>query len=89
MSLPGYTAEVSLYHGGYGYRAAVKGGLAGSAQVLPQLAGDDVCLRACGSMAVRCYRTCSRLVGGHSDVCFDGCYAAQTACYRTCRSFQF
>jgi hypothetical protein len=85
MSLPGFTAEASLYRSGYGYRATVKGGPAGTAQVLPQQ-GLDSCRRACGSMSVRCYRSCSRMLD--PSLCFDGCYAAQSVCDMGCSILQ-
>lgn len=85
MNLPGFTAEASLYRSGYGYRAAVKGGPAGTAQVSPQQ--DDSCGRTCGSMAVRCYRLCSRMMD--PGICYDGCFAAQLNCEATCRIFQY
>lgn len=87
MSLPGFTAEVSLYRSGYSYRAATKRGPAGTSQVVPHLYMDDTCSQRCGSMAVRCYRLCSRMMD--PGLCFDGCFAAQSNCIATCRIFQY
>ncbi len=88
MSLPGFTAEASVYRSGYSYRATAKGGPAGTAQVVPHLYIDDTCSQRCGSAAVRCGRLCNRMLGD-PGLCWDACFAVQSNCIYTCRMFQF
>jgi hypothetical protein len=85
MNLPGFTAEASLYRSGYGYRAAVKGGPAGTAQVLPQ-ASLSKCYERCSNFFWNCDGACRR--AGDSGVCLNRCLSMANMCDLGCEMMQ-
>jgi|GEM_PF-6004575 len=77
MSLPGFTAETSLYRSSYDQHAAVKDGT--RAGVAPQ---GTWCQNKCASFWFNCHETCRQV--GFSWVCIDRCLGMTAACEAGC-----
>lgn len=77
MSLPGFTAEASLYHSGVGYRLVATRGTAhaGVTSVTPQ---SSWCHNKCASLWWRCHETCRQV--GFNTVCIDRCLGMAAVC---------
>lgn len=76
MSLPGFTAEVSLYTSSQQYRTATTSGQAGRVVAIsPALVLPAACDRECRTNCLSsCTPDCLDLVGGAKGRCLRGCH---------------